>query len=265
MGPYVVIYQTKNDVTCRHMGMGFVTKLEVERLKLFAGSEEDARNVALLDCDQYVIDKVLAYRGDPLKRSEMEFEVQFQDGDVIWKPFDKDIFETQQLNEYCKRVKHLYPLLFNADQAKKSINAMKRQVIDIAEPGMKALVDLRQWGDDVWYQREECPLPDKEHVSYMVPCEFIGWRTSKGGKRIDRKFIIVRCDLFDEILTDWDYYDVFCWGTVNQLSEGMRLVNEEFCLDHPYILPERNRDRLLKEFRTALGRPPSTAKKKDQE
>jgi hypothetical protein len=261
VGPYVVIYQKQNDVTCRHMGMGFVTTLEVSRLKLFAGTDEEARNAALLDSDQYVIDKVLAYRGDPMKRSEMEFEVRFQDGDIVWKSYDKDIFETQQLHDYCKRVKQLYPLLFNDDQAKKMINAMKRRAIDIAEPGMKVLVDLRQWGDEVWFQREEVALPDKEHISYVVPCEYIGWRASRNGTS-NHKFIIVKCDLFDEILTDWDYYDVYCYGTVTELSEGMQLVDEKLCLDYPCILPDRNRQRLLKEFRTKLDRPPSRAKKK---
>jgi hypothetical protein len=193
----------------------------------------------------------------------MEFEVRFQDGDVVWKAFDKDIFETQQLNDYCKRVKHLYPLLFNADQAKKMVNAMKRQVIDIAEPGMKVLVDLKQWGDANWYQQPLVTLPDKEHITYVVPCEFIGWRTSKNGKKSDHKFIIVRCDLFDEILTDWDYYDVYCWGTVTQLSAEMQLVDKQLCVDYPCILPDRTRDRLLEEFQVALGRPPSTAKKKN--
>jgi hypothetical protein len=142
------------------------------------------------------------------------------------------------------------------------VNALKRQVIDIAEPGQKAYVDLRQWGDLVWYQQEEVALPDKEHITYVVPCEYIGWRMSKNDKTSDHKFIIVSCELFDEILTDWDYYDVYCWGTTTELSAEMHIVDEQFCLDYPYILPERNRAKLLEKFQANKDRPPNRSKKK---
>ena len=83
-GPYVVLHQVKNDVECKHMTQRTVHKFPVDRLKLFAGTEEEACDVARADYDQHVVSKMLAYRGDPELRSSIMFEVRFADGDVRW-------------------------------------------------------------------------------------------------------------------------------------------------------------------------------------
>ena len=54
---------------------------------MWHGSEEDAYKAAMLDNDQYVVDRILAYRGDPDQRTSMEFEVRFSDGTIVWKPW----------------------------------------------------------------------------------------------------------------------------------------------------------------------------------
>ena len=63
--------------------MGNVTWLHVTHLKLFVGNREDAYKVALLDADQFVILKIHYWRGDPSKRSDMFFFVEFTDGDAV--------------------------------------------------------------------------------------------------------------------------------------------------------------------------------------
>ena len=37
----------------------------------------------MLDNDQFVVDSILAYRGDPDQRTSMEFEVRFSDGTIV--------------------------------------------------------------------------------------------------------------------------------------------------------------------------------------
>ena len=59
----------------------------------------------------------------------------------------------------------------------------------------------------------------------------------------------VRCPLFDEVWhTLWDHYYVFIYGSVRALTDAHTLVNEQFCLLYPDVLPDRNRDRLFTEF-----------------
>ena len=51
--------------------------------------------------------------------------------------------------------------------------------------------------------------------------------------------------MFDEILRDWDNYDVHVYGGISELAVGHTLVDEPFCVLHPDVLPDRNRDLLL--------------------
>ena len=55
----------------------------MDRLKPFFGTRDDAWKWAMLDQDQYAIDRITAHRGDPLARTTMEFEVVFKDGSVV--------------------------------------------------------------------------------------------------------------------------------------------------------------------------------------
>jgi hypothetical protein len=52
---------------------------------------EEAKVIALWDADQYVIKKILGWKGDPQVRTTMEFKVMFEDGDILWIPYSKDI------------------------------------------------------------------------------------------------------------------------------------------------------------------------------
>ena len=76
-GPYKVLEQRKNDVICKDLINGAVNPYPVDRLKIFHGSDDDAYKMAMLDADQFVVDRILAYRGDPEQRTSMEFEVRF--------------------------------------------------------------------------------------------------------------------------------------------------------------------------------------------
>ena len=48
--------------------------------------------------------------------------------------------------------------------------------------------------------------------------------------------------------TLWDHYYVFMFGSIRALTDAHTLVDEQFCLLHPAVLPDRNRDRLFNEF-----------------
>jgi hypothetical protein len=99
----------------------------VERVKLFIGSREDAYRLALEDADQFVIDRIIAWRGDPRVRTTMEFEVLFVDGDRVWKPFDHDLAGAVQFETFCNENPELYLLCFTVEKARveaKRINQM---------------------------------------------------------------------------------------------------------------------------------------------
>ena len=64
--------------------MGNVEVLDAERVQLFIGSREQALEAANWDADQYEVKTIISHRGDPTKRSTLEFLVEFADGDKVW-------------------------------------------------------------------------------------------------------------------------------------------------------------------------------------
>ena len=61
----------------------------------------------MLDNDQYTVDSIIAYRGDPDQRTSMEFEVRFSGSTVVWKPWDKDLDTTQKYEDFIRIGQHL--------------------------------------------------------------------------------------------------------------------------------------------------------------
>ena len=172
IGPYIVLQQVKNDVNCRHIILGHVKQFHVSRLKIFHGSEEEAKRVAMVDNNQFVIDSFLAYRGDPMTRTTMEFEVKFADGSVVWLPWSKDLFDTQPYEYFCRSRPELFPLIYDLKTANKHISDLKRTPIVVVKPGDNVFVDIRCYGS-AWYKT--LPIPDREHITYLVEYKYIKW------------------------------------------------------------------------------------------
>ena len=102
LGPYEVVGVHKADITMTHVVTGDTKVVHMEHLKpFFAASPEDGYRAALVDYDQYLIDRIVAWKGDPESRSTMFFKVLFADGDEVWLPFGKDLCESIQFQEYC--------------------------------------------------------------------------------------------------------------------------------------------------------------------
>ena len=102
-------------------------------------------------------------------------------------------------------------------------------------------LDLRYWGYD-WF--DTLDLPNAYATTYVVLCEYVVWHTH--GRY---RYVQVRCPLFDEILSDlWHHYYVYVYGSIRTLTDAHTLIDEQFCLLYPDILPPRNRERLFHEF-----------------
>jgi hypothetical protein len=69
--------------------------LHNDHLKYFYGTAAEAYKAALLDNDQYEVEQILAYRGDPHMRTTMEFFIQFKDGKPpVWQTWSRDLFNS---------------------------------------------------------------------------------------------------------------------------------------------------------------------------
>jgi hypothetical protein len=191
-GPFEVISQRNNDVTCRHLVSQIVEVFHVSRVKLFEGDKATAFEAALRDHDQYVIKEIIAYRGDPLIRTSMEFEVLFATGTLKWRGWDNELFQTAPYEDFCRSRPELRPLLFTVKVAKQEIKRLNSSPIKLVKPGDEVFLDLRNYGAG-WYQSLD--LPDKDHIRYVVELLYTKW----GNK--ERTQIDGRVEVFNEVWT----------------------------------------------------------------
>ena len=229
LGPYQVVQQVKNDVTCKDLVSGSVMThkpFHLENLKLFEGSDTEAYAQALLDRDQFVIREFIAYRGDPEMRTNCEFEVAFEAGAVKWLRWTPGLFETIQYEEFCRKDPALMPLLYDVKEAKRRIQALKRSPITSVQPNTVVYLNLR-WYSHSWYQG--LPLPDLFHKQYVVKCTYGGFLSDT------HKQIYLRDTVFNNNFTV-DNFFVYSWGSVTDFdADKMVLVTKDFVRRNPFL------------------------------
>ena len=229
-GPFEVISQVKNDVQCRHLVMKTVHTFHVERLKIFSGTRESGEKVALLDHDQFEIDAVLTYRGDPLVRTTMEFYIRFSDGDERWVTWNQDLFKSIPYEVFCRAHAELFPLIYTEAIARKLIRELNQQAISEVEPGETVFVDLRSRGPCTWYAL--IGLPRAHELKYVLRCRYKSWVGKQ--KRKIRLF----CELL-QLEYEVDHYFVRAYGSVKEfIPKRMVLVDKLLCKEYPNILPK---------------------------
>ena len=224
-GPYCVIYQRKNDVSCRHCALGHVKEFYVGDLKLFVGNAEDALKMAMLDADQFVVDRFLAYKGDPVSRLSMEFLVRFADGAEVWLPWSEDLFATVQYEEYVRLVPELSPLLYRVKDVKNIVTNLNKCPITDAQPGDTIFVDIRYYGAD-WY--DSLALPDLHTKTYVA--EHTYGRINRNKLKIE-----VRCAVLQRsFLANHSFVQQY--GQRLQPREGDIVVTQALVEAHPALL-----------------------------
>ena len=223
LGPYEVVSVHKADVTCKHLVTGANHVLHMDTLKICLSTREEAYDAALVDYNQFVIEAVKGYKGDPEKRMKMFFWVKFKDGDAEWLPYCRELADTVPFEDYVRKNKPLIPLLYTLETWNKMRKEEFRDVQGV-EPGDLCYVDLRAWGADYF---ESLGILETGET-YVVLCEYKRW----AGKT--KKKIELKCDLFDQQFY-WDSFCVYAYGGNKSLEQEMVLVDEEFCEKHPQI------------------------------
>ena len=239
-GPFKVVKQTKNDVDCQSLIYGSISSFHVERLKIFHGTIDEAKALAQLDNDQYVIECFKAYRGYPVVRTTMEFEVKFADGSISWLPWSTDIFATVQYEDYCRKHPQLYPLIYSAKDATKEMKSLNNTAIEIVKPGDTVYVDIRSY-NYLWYNSMN--LPDSDHICYVVSYYYVKYAAN------NKKKIVAKCAVFDETYTV-DHFFVRSYGAVKDFNSSyMVLIDKKFVLQYPLLLPDDKRDILIEKYK----------------
>jgi hypothetical protein len=187
-GPYKVIKHESNNVLVRHPCKNEDQLLHCENLYIFYGSKEQAIEASLRDDNQYFIDSILDYRGDPARnRTDMTFLVQFMDESQSWVPNTPDINKTEAFETYCAQHRELLVLLqLKANQSKyyASLNA---QPLRHTLQNTDAFINLRSWGHE-WYDQQNL-----KHLMHLVPCRIL-----KITRRENKPVFAIETPLFND-------------------------------------------------------------------
>ena len=103
--------------------------------------------MAMVDADQFEVERIIAHRGNPYKRTNTEFLVQFRDDKgPTWVVFSDDLFKTVQYKDYCSSRPMLWRLLLTVDEAQRE--AVRKNKVRITEvsPGDIVYMDLCFYG-----------------------------------------------------------------------------------------------------------------------
>jgi hypothetical protein len=227
-GPYKVISQEKNDVQVRSLIYDNILTFNLDHLKPFVGTDAEAKAMAWLDKNQYLIKEVQAYRGDPMTRSTCTFLIWFEDNDLVWLPYSLDISNTVQFEAFCTTRPELYTLLFSQQEAQKIIASLNRSPISEVKPGDSVYVDLRFYGAG-WYNALD--LPNSDIVRYVVPFRYIRWYHKSSQTKI-----VAQCVIFNE---EWpvNHHFVRAYGSLLTPPPGSVIVDSVLVHQFPQILP----------------------------
>ena len=230
IGPYIVLEQVKNAVSCKHVIQGYIKNFDVERLKIFHGDLEAAKKVAIIDNDQYTIRTIHSYRGDPMNRRTMDFLIEYEDGDKIWIPWSKDLFDSIPYEKYCRSVPELTPLVYTVEGWKQNEKLLNSKPISDVVPGDICFVDLRFLGH-LWYDHH-VPLPDKFSTLYLLEGHYFVWENKKKTK------ISIKFPVLNEVFVVSNDF-IQRYGYRSRLPDkGYVLVDEKLINQTP-VLAER--------------------------
>jgi hypothetical protein len=231
LGPYRVLHQAKNDVTCEHVVTHDSKILHVSRVKPFFGTWDSAFTVGQLDKDQYLIISINYFTGNPHVRKSLLFNVTFEGPTTVMIPYSPDLATAETFIAYVESLPWLYPLLHPPSTVKKNMASLNKCSIDSFCPGQEAHLHMRYFDSFTlsWYDTLDLPLKEME---YFVIINFESWVNTKHTK------INARCELFNRTLV-LTHYDVFAYVIRSDIEKkfGMVLVTESNLESHRGLLP----------------------------
>jgi hypothetical protein len=105
LGPYKVILQRDNDITCEHVTLKTRVVLHTSRVHPFFGTLEDAKRISMVDHEEYLVEEILAHKGDTTKKSSLTFLVKwsgYSSEHNSWEPWS-ELRSNSVLHDYLRR------------------------------------------------------------------------------------------------------------------------------------------------------------------
>jgi hypothetical protein len=105
LGPYQVISQHRNDITCKHVTLNTRHVLHSSRVHPFFGTYDDAKRISMVDREEFLVEEILAHRGNDKRKTSLEFLVKWQgysDENNSWEPWN-NLKDNSFLHDYLRK------------------------------------------------------------------------------------------------------------------------------------------------------------------
>ena len=138
----------------------------------------------------------------------------FEDGEAN-VPWNVDLANTQQYEEFINSRSELFPLRFTAAQAKSRIAAMNKLTITTVAPGDVLYLSLRYFDgvDRMWYDSLNLPERERDYVVQVVVDRF----ANTNHRRVD-----LVCATFADTYT-LTHYELYAYCT-NEPLDAVRYI-----------------------------------------
>lgn len=202
---------------------------DLKDLQVCVATPDQALAAARRAAEEVVVLSVRAFRGDPLKRSSVEFLVDFADGDSLWVPFSAQLALNECVETFCNTSRyHVLRMLFlTVAQVRQVQTSLARLPIPVKDLGATLFVNLRSYGAD-WYQSRH-QLPDRDTVAYYIQAAVVAHPRNR------RKFLLTQPVFGSQTVHDLFYLEYF--GTVRTLVAGEVLLTVELCSQYGILEP----------------------------
>jgi hypothetical protein len=102
-GPYRITQRKGNQATLEDLTGGPEKNVDVSRLKHFlVAPGVNVQAVAAADLGEVQVQSVLAHRGNSRNRKDLEFQIQWTDGDLTWEPWER-VRKLEAIDDYIRQ------------------------------------------------------------------------------------------------------------------------------------------------------------------
>ena len=226
LGPYEVLKQRGNNVAVRNLVDGSPRAFHVSDCVLFSGSKPDAIILARQDDNQWEVDKILGWRGDPDSRHSTSFLTLFNTGEKVWMNYTTDIHTTTEFINYCSTRAPLQQLTTTVALAKRR-DSDRNRIGLTQKPNDRVFIDARLLGHVV-YQLKTYSIPDKYSTRYMLSATVV--RATRTRATLSIPLLDLTISLTASAISKWTCAQL---DTGTPYPDPTMLVTREFLKLHP--------------------------------
>ena len=170
-GPFVVVSTAGNTVTVHEFDRPQPTlQFPLEDIIPFNGTEQEARDLQMLDKSELRVLSISAWRGNPEDIKTLMLLVRYSDNSLTWQHINKsshtDVAQTQLFNDYCNTTPALQFVALTSLQ----LAAAKRALPDLDSRytvGQTLYFNIRHFSHTL-YQFRQYDLPNKYSTTYLM-------------------------------------------------------------------------------------------------